>query len=64
MNSLTSISTYPLLFFGTYINVLNDTFENLNNWQAVVEPGQQTGNNEYEYYTSRSVNAQITTTSA
>lgn len=64
MKALPLISILFSTVISNYINVFNDTFENLNNWQAVVEPGQQTGNNEYEYYTNRPVNVQVTTTSA
>lgn len=50
------------LALSGYVNVFNDTFENMNNWQAAVESGQQTGNNELEYYTNRAVNVQLTNT--
>jgi beta-glucanase (GH16 family) len=45
-----------------YINVLNDNFENLDNWVAEDFSGAQSGNNELEYYTSRSVNVYTTAT--
>ena len=49
---------------GPYINVLNDNFSNLNNWVAEDFSGAQSGNNEWEYYTSRPVNVYTTTTSS
>lgn len=47
---------------GPYINVLNDNFQNLDNWVAEDFSGAQSGNNEWEYYTSRSVNVYTTNT--
>ena len=54
------------LFFvvsaGPYINVLNDNFQNLDNWVAEDFSGAQSGNNEWEYYTSRPENVYTTNT--
>ena len=47
---------------SAYVNVLNDNFSNLNNWVADVLPGANTGNNEWEYYTSRSTNVAVVST--
>ena len=50
------------LALGTYINVFNDNFNDLGNWVAEDLSGGQTGNNEWEYYTSRPVNVYTSNT--
>jgi beta-glucanase (GH16 family) len=58
-------SILPLLLLSAssgYVSVFNDNFANLNNWTPVTESGSSTGNNEWEYYTTRSVNVQIVNT--
>jgi beta-glucanase (GH16 family) len=60
-----SIFFLPLLLltvYSGYINVLNDNFANMNNWTPNDMPGANSGNNEWEYYTTRSVNVQIVNT--
>lgn len=56
------LSFLPILTLvsGGYVIVFNDTFTNLNNWIAVTEAGKNTGNNEWEYYTTRTVNVYTT----
>ena len=41
---------------GSYIQVFNDNFNDLSNWVAEDLSGASTGNNEWEYYTTRSQN--------
>ncbi|OMJ68180.1 hypothetical protein SteCoe_34443 [Stentor coeruleus] len=45
---------------GGYTQIFNDNFANLNNWVADTMPGADSGNNEWEYYTARSVNVYTT----
>ena len=49
------LSVISLVLSG-YIQVFNDNFQNLNNWVPQVQTGASTGNNEWEYYTSRAAN--------
>lgn len=58
MFHLVLLSIYSQAQAG-YINVLNDNFANMNNWAADTMPGANSGNNEWEYYTTRSVNVAI-----
>ena len=50
------------LSLSSYVEKLNDNFQNLNNWVAQTESGSQTGNNEWEYYTPRAVNVYTSST--
>lgn len=42
-----------------FVNVFDDPFSNLDNWSLETMTGEQTGNHEWEYYTSRSNNVFI-----
>jgi beta-glucanase (GH16 family) len=42
-----------------YVQVFKDSFQNLDNWNLIDQPGSATGNNEWEYYTTRSSNVYI-----
>lgn len=44
---------------GGYIKVWDDPFTSLDNWVPEVKSGADTGNNEWEYYTSRSENVRV-----
>lgn len=50
------------LSFGGYVQIFNDNFNNLDNWVAENMTGAQSGNNEWEYYTTRHVNVHTTNT--
>ncbi|CAG9310235.1 unnamed protein product [Blepharisma stoltei] len=45
---------------ATFINVLNDTFQDLSNWKMMVRYSVNSGNKEWQYYTNRSNNVYIT----
>ncbi|OMJ78430.1 hypothetical protein SteCoe_21752 [Stentor coeruleus] len=60
MGKLLLILSILALSLGKYIQIFNDNFENLSNWVAEDLPGVNTGSNEWEYYTSRSVNVYTT----
>jgi len=45
--------------FGYFVKVFEDDFKNLDNWDIEVKTGQETGNNEWEYYTNRPENVFI-----
>mmetsp|Transcript_7894 Transcript_7894/g.15301 ORF Transcript_7894/g.15301 Transcript_7894/m.15301 type:complete len:278 (-) Transcript_7894:74-907(-) len=44
---------------AAYVKVFDDPFANLDNWNPEVKTGEQTGNHEWENYTSRSTNVFI-----
>lgn len=43
---------------NSYVRVFKDSFADLNNWNIIEQPGADTGNHEWEYYTKRPVNVQ------
>ncbi|CAG9315895.1 unnamed protein product [Blepharisma stoltei] len=46
--------------FSGYVNVMNDTFQDMSNWIENVMAGADSGNNDWEYYTDTPTNVFIT----
>jgi hypothetical protein len=47
------------LSFATFTLDWEDNFNDLSNWDVIDESGKATGNDEWEYYTSRDANVTI-----